>query len=111
MASRAGINGAAIALIAAGVVVAYSGIRNATVADTFGALIKGQPVAGNSSGSFVESLVAVNQHELPAEGPGIGAAAVAGVLNAEILAAVATWRAFRTCSAGRAGPASTARAW
>jgi cell wall-associated NlpC family hydrolase len=109
MASKAALNGAAISLMAAGVVVAYSGIRNATVADTLRALIKGQPVPGSSAGSFAESQAAVatatagvGAGEAAAAaatggGPGtqagrIAAGVAGGQLNADILASVAKYK-------------------
>jgi len=101
MASRAGVNGAAIGLIAAGVVVAYSGIKNATVPDTLRALIQGRPVQGSSSGSFIESLVTIKgqigEGAAGGEGgPGVGGQAgraiAGGALNADILAAVAKYK-------------------
>lgn len=101
MASRAGVNGAAIGLIAAGVVLAYSGIKNATAADTIRALIKGQPVQGSSSGSFIESLVtikgqlaegAAGNEGGPGVGGQVGGAIAGGQLNAAILAAVAKYK-------------------
>ena len=101
MASRAGVNGAAIGLIAAGVVLAYSGIKNATAADTLRALIKGQPVQGSASGSFIESLVSIKGQLAegatgteggPGVGGQVGAAIAGGQLNAAILAAVAKYK-------------------
>jgi cell wall-associated NlpC family hydrolase len=115
MASRAGVNGAAIALMAAGVVVAYSGVRNATIADTTRSLIKGKPVVGSSTDSFLGSLHAVQSigeqagEAAAAAGAGavgaIGAKAAGGVLNAEILAAVKTWEGvpYRFGGASRTG--------
>lgn len=50
-----GIAGAGVALWAAGAVVLYSAVKNATVADTIRALIKGQTVIGSSTGSVKAS--------------------------------------------------------
>lgn len=44
MPTGGGIPGLAVAMVAAGAVVTWSGIRNATIADTLRAVIRGQPV-------------------------------------------------------------------
>lgn len=54
-----GIAGLGVALLAAGGVVVYSAVRNATVADTLRSLIKGQAVTGSSTGSLAASEASV----------------------------------------------------
>lgn len=54
MARSAGISGLAVAISAAGGLLLYSSIKNASVADTLRALIKGQPVTGSATGSLGE---------------------------------------------------------
>jgi cell wall-associated NlpC family hydrolase len=51
-----GVSGLAVTMIAAGLVIAYAGIKNATVADTLRALIKGQPVKGSTEGALNQSV-------------------------------------------------------
>lgn len=59
-----GIRGIGVALIVGGTVLEYSAIKNASVADTLRALLKGQGVSGSATtGSFAgaESSVAANE--------------------------------------------------
>lgn len=59
--ASAGLNGAAIALGAGGAVIWYSGIKNAGIADTLRALVKGQPVTGSATGSVASVAEAAGQ--------------------------------------------------
>lgn len=46
MAARGGVSGLALAAVAGGIVVLWSGLKNVSVADTLRGFIKGQPPAG-----------------------------------------------------------------
>lgn len=53
MATRSpGISGLAVGIAAAGGILVYSSIRNATVADTLRSIIQGVPVVGSATGSL-----------------------------------------------------------
>lgn len=54
-----GIAGVGVALWAAGAVVLYSAVKNATVSDTLRSLIKGKAVTGSSTGSLAASEASV----------------------------------------------------
>lgn len=66
----AGISGVAVAAAAAGGILVYSAIKNASIADTLRALATGQPVVGKSTGSVQYYGRLVNQAAGSASGSG-----------------------------------------
>lgn len=82
-----GISGLAVGIATAGGVLLYSAIKNASVADTLRALIKGQAVVGSSAGSLAESQAlikaipkqSVGENLTPVGGTEIGAKVAADV--------------------------------
>ncbi len=101
----AGLNGAAVGIIAGGIVLAYSGVRNAPVAQTIGDLIKGRPVSGSTAGSIGEAAAVVASRSQvaggePAAAPGVEASAGPG---AALVAAVARYKGVPYVFGG-AGP-------
>jgi cell wall-associated NlpC family hydrolase len=80
---NAAVSGLAVTSIAAGAVLAVSGIKNATVADTLRALLKGEPVPGQSVGSLGKA-----RESATADVAGLGAQ-VAGIAGAAAQSSVA----------------------
>jgi cell wall-associated NlpC family hydrolase len=97
------LNGTGVAMIAAGTIVGYSGIANASIPDTLRSVLKGKAVVGSTVGSVGEALgsvkvapasaassadpTAINPVTDPQAGFGIGQS----VINAAIVAAASKY--------------------
>lgn len=99
--ASAGLNGTALGIIAGGTVLAYSGVKNATIADTFGDLIKGRPVSGGTLNSIADAEAAVVSSKAEAAGSGEavetnpeGSASASGP-GAALVAAVAKYKGVK----------------
>lgn len=98
------LNGTGVALIAAGTVVGYSGIANASIPDTLRSVLKGKAVTGSTVGSVGEALAsvdvapassagasdptAINPSTDPQAGFGVGQS----IINAAIVAAALKYK-------------------
>jgi len=107
-AGRLGVNGMAVMAVAGGAVLAYSGIVNASVADTLRALMKGSAPTGRTADSLAQSQASVAASTAvtvagdPAATTGESTAAGGGPGQA-LVAAVAKYKGARYVF-GAAGP-------